>query len=101
MSNVQRVTLTLPADLLTQVRELSQGNVSQLVANILRDYVEHEQLQQLHDQLVAGYQANAEEALEIAAAFRYAEDEAVALHVPPYNAHQVAEPDLPAEPERS
>jgi metal-responsive CopG/Arc/MetJ family transcriptional regulator len=101
MSTVQRVTLTLPVDVLTQVRELSQGNLSQLVAHILRDYVEHEQLQQLHNQLVAGYQANAEEALEIAAAFRYAEDEAVALHVPPYNADQAAKLDLPAELERS
>jgi hypothetical protein len=50
--------------------------------------------------LVAGYQANAEEALEIAEAFRYAEDEAVALHVPPYE-HQVAEPDRPADSRRS
>jgi metal-responsive CopG/Arc/MetJ family transcriptional regulator len=75
MSTVQRVTLTLPADVLAQARELSQGNLSQFVANVLRDYVEHEQLQQLHDVLVAGYQANAEEALEIAEAFRYAEDD--------------------------
>ena len=101
MSTVQRVTLTLPADVLIQARELSQGNLSQLVANILRDYVEHEQLQRLHDELVAGYQANAEEALEIAAAFRYAEDEAVALHVPPYGEYHVAEPDRPANSGRS
>ena len=101
MSTVQRVTLTLPADLLVRVRELSQGNVSQLVAHILRDYVEHEQLQRLHDELVAGYQANAEEALEIATAFRYAEDEAVALHVPPYGEHRVTESDRPADSGRS
>ncbi|MEO7913467.1 MAG: type II toxin-antitoxin system CcdA family antitoxin [Roseiflexaceae bacterium] len=101
MSTVQRVTLTLPTDVLAQVRQLSQGNVSQLVAHILRDYVEHEQLQRLHDELVAGYQANAEEALEIATAFRYAEDEAVALHVPPYGKHRVAEPDRPIDSGRS
>jgi len=100
MSTVQRVTLTLPADVLAQARELSEGNLSQLVARILRDYIEHKQLQQLHDELVAGYQANAEEALEIVQAFRYAEDEAVALHVPPYG-HRAAEPDLPVEAERS
>ena len=101
MSTVQRITLTLPADVLSQVRELSQGNLSQFVAHILRDYVEHERLQRLHNELVAGYQANAEEALEIATAFRYAEDEAVALHVPPYAEHQVAEPDRPADSGRS
>jgi len=88
MSSMQRVTLTLPSDVLAQARELSQGNLSQFVASVLRDHLEHERLRQLHDALVAGYQANAEEALEIAEAFRYAEDEAVALHVPPYGADQ-------------
>ncbi len=100
MSTVQRVTLTLPADLLAQARELSQGNLSQLVANVLRQHFEHEQRRILREELIAGYIANAEEALEIATAFRYAEDEAVALHVPPYE-HRVPEPDRSVDSERS
>ena len=101
MSTVQRVTLTLPADVLAQVRELSQGNVSQFVANILRQHFEQEQQRILREELIAGYIANAEEALAIAEEFRYAEDEALALHVPPYDEHQVAESALPSTLVRS
>lgn len=96
MSNLQRVTLTLPADVLTQARELSQGNLSRFVANMLSEHFESEQRRILREELIAGYIANAEEALEIAEAFRYAEDEAVALHVPPYE-HRVVEADLSAD----
>jgi hypothetical protein len=84
MSKTQRVTLTLPADVLAQARELSQGNLSGFIAQVLRDHFENERLQRLHDALVAGAIAHAEEDLEMAQAFRYAEDEAVARYVPPY-----------------
>ncbi|MFL5803103.1 MAG: hypothetical protein ACJ8CR_15365 [Roseiflexaceae bacterium] len=84
MSKTQRVTLTLPADVLAQARAASQGNLSGFVAQVLHDHFEDERLQLLHDALVAGAIANAEEDLEIAQAFRYAEDEAVARYVPPY-----------------
>ncbi len=84
MSKTQRVTLTLPADVLAQARAASQGNLSGFISQVLSDHFEDERLQQLHDALVAGAIANAEEDLEIAQAFRYAEDEAVARYVPPY-----------------
>src|SRR5215472_12019911 len=84
MSKTQRVTLTLPPDVLAQAREMSQGNLSRFVAQVLHEHFENERLQQLHDALVAGAIAHAEEDLETAQAFRYAEDEAVALYVPPY-----------------
>jgi metal-responsive CopG/Arc/MetJ family transcriptional regulator len=100
MSNTQRVTLTLPADILADVRQISQGNLSQFVADVLREHLENERLQRLHDALVAGYQANAKEALEIAEAFRYAEDEAVALYVPPYIENEASESTITALPEQ-
>jgi len=84
MSNLQRVTLTLPADVLTQARELSNGNLSQFVATMLGEHFEYERLRRLRDDLIAGCIANAEEDLETAAAFQYAEDEAVQLYVPAY-----------------
>jgi hypothetical protein len=84
MNKTERVTLTLPADVLAHAREQSQGNLSHFVAQVLHDHFEHERLQRLHDALVAGAIAHAEEDLQIAQAFQYAEDEAVALHVPPY-----------------
>jgi hypothetical protein len=91
MSNTLRVTLTLPADVLSEARKMSQGNLSQFVGNVLREHLEAERMLRLHEALVAGYQANAEEALEMAEAFRYAEDEAVARYVPPYIADEMAE----------
>jgi len=93
MSTIQRVTLTLPADILMKARELSEGNLSQFVAKVLREHFENERLRKLRDDLIAGYLANAEEDLETAEAFRYAEDEAVALYVPGY-----VEPDAEEQP---
>ena len=83
MSNTQRVTLTLPSDVLAQAREMSQGNLSQLVGNILREHFEQKRLEQLREELIAGYIANAEEALAIAEEFRYADYEVTMKYVPP------------------
>src|SRR5947208_8007307 len=83
MSNLQRVTLTLPADVLTQARELSQGNLSQFVANILRQHSEQEQRRILREELIAGYSANADEALAVAEEVRYADYEVTRKYVPP------------------
>lgn len=83
MSNVQRVTLTLPADIVAEARSLSQGNLSQFISNILSEYFEQERRQQLREVLIAGYQANAEEALAIAEEFRFADYEATMKYVPP------------------
>ena len=83
MSNLQRVTLTLPADVLTQARELSRGNLSQFVANVLRQHFEQEQRRILREELIAGYIANADEALAIAEEFRYADYEVTMKYVPP------------------
>src|SRR6266540_1717109 len=96
MSKMQRVTLTLPADLLAQARQMSQGNVSQYIGNILREHFEYKRLEQLRDALIAGAVANAEDDLETAEAFRYAEDEAVALYVPPYVEDEAAELNVTA-----
>lgn len=84
MSNIQRVTLTLPADVLAYARERSAGNLSQFVASVLREHSENERLRRLREDLIAAAIAKADEDLETAEAFRYAEDEAVALYVPPY-----------------
>ena len=99
MSQVQRVTITLPSDILAQAREISQGNLSQFVGKVLGDYLEQERRRVLREELIAGYIANAEEALEMAEAFRYVEDEAVALYVPPYRESEPSEIVSPSERE--
>ena len=83
MSNTRRVTLTLPADVLAHAREMSQGNLSQFVGNILREHLEQKRLERLREELIAGYTANAEEALAIAEEFRYADYETTMKYVPP------------------
>jgi metal-responsive CopG/Arc/MetJ family transcriptional regulator len=84
MSTMQRVTLSLPPDLLGQVREMSEGNLSQFISKVLREYLEQEERRQLREALIAGYIENAEEALAIAEEFRYADWEAIKLYAPPY-----------------
>lgn len=91
MATTQRVTITLPLDVLEQARQASDGNISKLIADVLHTHFESERRRKLRESLIAGYQAHAEEALEMAEAFRYAEDEAVALYVPPYTEHAIAE----------
>ena len=83
MSNLQRVTLTLPADVLARARVMSEGNLSQFVAKILSEHVEKERVRMLREELVAGYIANAEEALAISEEFRYADYEVTVKYVPP------------------
>jgi metal-responsive CopG/Arc/MetJ family transcriptional regulator len=96
MSNIQRVTITLPSDLLAQVREMSQGNLSQFVGTVLHNHIEQERLRKLRDDLIAACIAKAEEDLETAEASRYAEDEAVARYVPPYVEDDTGDRDTPA-----
>jgi len=83
MSNTQRVTLTLPSDVLAQAREMSQGNLSQFVGDILRENFEYKRLEQLRDALIAGAIANAEEDRAISEEFRYADYEVTMKYVPP------------------
>jgi metal-responsive CopG/Arc/MetJ family transcriptional regulator len=83
MSKSQRVTLTLPADVLAQAREASQGNLSQFIGDILREHLDHKRLEQLRDALIAGAIANAEDDRVIAEEFRYADYEATLKYVPP------------------
>jgi hypothetical protein len=83
MSKTQRVTLTLPDDVLAQARKASQGNLSGFIAQVLHDHFEDQRLAQLRADLIAGYIANAEEALAIAEEFRYADYEVTMKYVPP------------------
>ena len=83
MSAMQRITLTLPADVLAKARELSQGNLSQFVGRVLHEYLERVRLEQLRDALIAGCIANAEDDRAIAEEFRYSDYEVTMKYVPP------------------
>jgi hypothetical protein len=83
MSKTQRITLTLPAEVLAQARAASQGNLSGFIAQVLADHFEDQRLAQLRADLIAGAIANAEEDLAIAEEFRYADYEVTMKYVPP------------------
>jgi metal-responsive CopG/Arc/MetJ family transcriptional regulator len=75
MSTMQRVTLSLPSDILVQVRQLSDGNLSQFVSTVLQEYLTREQKRILREALITASIAHAEEALALAEEFRYADYE--------------------------
>jgi metal-responsive CopG/Arc/MetJ family transcriptional regulator len=75
MSTMQRVTLSLPSDILVQVRQLSDGNLSQFVSTVLQEYLTREQKRILREALIVASIAHAEEALALAEEFRYADYE--------------------------
>jgi metal-responsive CopG/Arc/MetJ family transcriptional regulator len=83
MSKTQRITLTLPLDVLAQAREASQGNLSQFIGDVLREHLEYKRLEQLRDALIAGATANVEDDRVIAEEFRYADYEVTMKYVPP------------------
>jgi len=51
---VQRITLTLPEDIIAEAKGLCQGNFSQFVTKVLRDHLEAVRIQQLRIALEAG-----------------------------------------------
>lgn len=97
MNTTQRVTITLPPDILTQAREMSDGNLSQFIAAVLKAHFEQEKRRKLREALIAAAIAKAEEDLAIAEEFKYVDYETVMKYVPPSpeletsDAHELAE----------
>jgi hypothetical protein len=87
----EKVTLTLPQELMDTVRELaSQRGYSHFVAQALEYYIAEKRRQEVRERLIAGYQANARADAVLAAEWQPLEDEVWTTYVPPYEG---AEPD--------
>jgi metal-responsive CopG/Arc/MetJ family transcriptional regulator len=83
MAAKEKVTLTLPADLMETVRTLvPPRRQSQFIAEAIRYFVAEQQRRSLRERLIAGYQANATADRETAAEWSVAEDEAWLNYVP-------------------
>lgn len=82
MSARQRITLTLPTDVLLAVRAESQGNVSQFIASILSSHFDKVRQERLRRSLVAGYLAEAESDLSLSEEFRHSDQEVVERYLP-------------------
>lgn len=77
MVTTEKVTLTLPADLVATLRSMAPSRrQSQFVAEALRAYIAEQQRKSLRERLIAGYQANAADDAALAAEWAEAEDEA-------------------------
>ncbi len=68
MVTTEKVTLTLPTDLVATLRSMAPSRrQSQFVAEALRVYIAEQQRKALRERLIAGYQANAAEDAALAA----------------------------------
>lgn len=90
-TTMQRVIITIPPGLLTQVEAVAAKlnfSRSRLVREALEQYVEAQHRQELRELLKEGYVINAERDLRICEEFAATDYEAVARHVPPYEGGQ-------------
>lgn len=75
MSQTQRITLTLPADLVSAARRVSEGNLSRFVASVLRRDLERARRRRLRKALAAGYAAEADLDMAICLECRHVDSE--------------------------
>ena len=86
MATTEKVTLTLPQDLMDTVRELAPPRgQSKYVAKALRYFIEEEEKRILREELIAGYKATAEESAAIAADWMPLGQEAWERYAPVYD----------------
>lgn len=82
-----QVLVSIPGNLLHQIDEVATElnfSRSQLICLALERYLEAKRRDELRELLKEGYIANAESSLRICEEFAYADYEAVARYLPPY-----------------
>ena len=68
MAAVEKMKITLPEELADKIREMAQpSEVSEFITKALRFFIEHQSKEALRAELIAGYQATADEAVAISA----------------------------------
>ncbi len=76
MSQKEKVTLTLPSEVMDVVREeASPRGYSKFIAEAVTCYVQERRRSALRERLVAGYQSDAERDQALAEEWRHAEEE--------------------------
>ena len=76
MSEKEKVTLTLPSEVMDAVRqEAEPRGYSKFIAEAVTYYIEEQRRLALRERLIAGYQASAERDQALAEEWRQAEDE--------------------------
>jgi metal-responsive CopG/Arc/MetJ family transcriptional regulator len=76
VSNREKVTLTLPSEVMDAVREEAEPRgYSKFIAEAVTFYIQEQRRSALRDRLIAGYQASAERDQALAEEWRHAEEE--------------------------
>lgn len=76
MSDKEKVTLILPGELMTQVRQLAPARgQSEFIAEAITYYLASKQRKALRERLVAGYQAHAVEDADLTELWAATDDE--------------------------
>ena len=89
MAVKEKVTLTLPRDLMETVREMaSPRGQSKFVAEAVEYFIEEKRRQTLREELIEGYKATAEESLAITKEWEATDDADWLKHVPPYEGEE-------------
>ena len=84
MSRKEKVTLTLPSDVMDAVREeAAPRGYSKFIAEAVTYYVRERQRSALRERLIAGYQASAEHDQALAEEWRPLEEEVWQEYVEP------------------
>lgn len=79
----EKVTLTLPLELMKAVRTLAPPRQqSQFIAEAIEYFITEKQRKSLRERLIAGYQANAVVDANLAAEWSDLEEEAWLTHIP-------------------
>lgn len=79
MAERERITLTLPKELILAARQISGGNLSRWVTSVLQRDLERRRREELRLAMEVGYQAEADLDLQLCEDFRHADFEAVEL----------------------
>ena len=99
MAAKEKVTLSLPSELMAQVRALApERGQSEFIAEAISYYLSARQRRALRERLVAGYQAHAAEDADMAGEWRAADDEAWLDEGPIYEVEETG--DGPTDPSR-
>ena len=76
MSQKEKVTLTLPSEVMDAVREEAEPRgYSKFIAEAVTYYIQEQRRSALRERLIAGYQAEAERDQALAEEWRHAEEE--------------------------
>ncbi|GIK58692.1 MAG: hypothetical protein HND44_18265 [Chloroflexi bacterium] len=92
MATTEKVTLTLPSELMQTMRDfVPPRGQSKFVAEAIEYFIEMKQRQLLREELMVGYQVTAEQSMAVTKDWEPLDDEAWLLHVPSYEGEEPAD----------